>query len=91
MRVVFILKNICENYSKRMSFNSTFDSKMKISKWSDTFLEKVKANREKFINMSLADKRKYNRSYITLDKILTWPNYYTKNDLNANIGKFVLK
>ena len=50
---------------------------------------KVNENREKFLNMSIDEKRKYyscKDNYITLNEIPTWDEYYKKAELAEKIG-----
>lgn len=53
--------------------------------------ELVKLERDKYINMSKEEKRKLYKcknDYITLDEILTWPQFYSDEKLNdENTGE----
>ena len=53
--------------------------------------ELVKLERDKYIKMSKEDKRKLYKcknDYITLDEILTWPQFYSDQELNdENTGE----
>ena len=53
--------------------------------------ELVKLERDKYTNMSKEEKRKLYKcknDYITLDEILTWPQFYSDEKLNdENTGE----
>ena len=51
---------------------------------------KAKENREKYLNMSFAEKRKLyscRDKYVTLDKIPTWSDYFSKFKLDSKKSK----
>jgi hypothetical protein len=55
---------------------------------------KVKENREKFLNMSKAEKRKHyscKDKYVTLDEIPTWTEYFKKANLDEKKSKRLKK